>query len=129
MAIPIPSMVLKQLHTFGSLKNTADGVEFSVKNRLNDTTLTGLTGLKFDCRFFVVPHRQALRIRYGFSCFDALDKVAGFIDAITSQRHHERLLLVHEHRAHLIKVVDVGFSDSVNHVLHAQAGRLCLAAI
>lgn len=48
MAIPIPSMILKQLHTFGSLRNTADGVEFSVKNRLNDTTLTGLTGLKFD---------------------------------------------------------------------------------
>ena len=48
MAIPIPSMVLKQLHTFGSLKNSAGGVEFSVKNRLNDTTLTGLTGLKFD---------------------------------------------------------------------------------
>ncbi|HOU41679.1 MAG TPA: hydroxymethylglutaryl-CoA reductase [Promineifilum sp.] len=44
----IPSLLLKQLHTFGSLKNTADGVEFSVKNRLSDTTLTGLTGLKFD---------------------------------------------------------------------------------
>ncbi|MCW5864366.1 MAG: hydroxymethylglutaryl-CoA reductase [Anaerolineae bacterium] len=44
----IPSLLLKQLHTFGSLKNTADGVEFSVKNRLSDTTLTGLSGLKFD---------------------------------------------------------------------------------
>jgi len=43
-------MILKQLHTFGSLRNTDDGVEFSVKNRLNDTTLTGLTGLKFDGR-------------------------------------------------------------------------------
>lgn len=50
MAIPIPSMILKQLHTFGSLKNTAAGVEFSVKNRLNDTKLIGLTGLKFDGR-------------------------------------------------------------------------------
>ncbi|MCZ2113359.1 MAG: hydroxymethylglutaryl-CoA reductase, partial [Anaerolineae bacterium] len=50
MPIPIPSMILKQLHTFGSLRNTDDGVEFSVKNRLNDTTLTGLTGLKFDGR-------------------------------------------------------------------------------
>ncbi len=48
MALAIPSLLLKQLHTFGSLKNTADGVEFSVKNRLSDTTLTGLTGLKFD---------------------------------------------------------------------------------
>ncbi|MBX7250511.1 MAG: hydroxymethylglutaryl-CoA reductase [Candidatus Promineofilum sp.] len=48
MALAIPSLLLKQLHTFGSLKNTADGVEFSVKNRLSDTTLTGLSGLKFD---------------------------------------------------------------------------------
>ena len=48
MALAIPSMLLKQLHTNGSLKNTPDGVEFSMKNRLSDTTLTGLTGLKFD---------------------------------------------------------------------------------
>ncbi len=48
MALAIPSLLLKQLHTFGSLKNTAAGVEFSVKNRLSDTTLTGLSGLKFD---------------------------------------------------------------------------------
>ena len=48
MALAIPSLLLKQLHTFGSLKNIADGVEFSVKNRLSDTTLTGLSGLKFD---------------------------------------------------------------------------------
>jgi hydroxymethylglutaryl-CoA reductase (NADPH) len=48
MALAIPSMLLKQLHTFGSLKNTADGVQFSVKNRLSDARLTGLTGLRFD---------------------------------------------------------------------------------
>lgn len=38
----IPSLLLKQLYTFGSLKNTADGVKFSLKNRLSDATLTGL---------------------------------------------------------------------------------------
>lgn len=48
MALAIPSLLLKQLHTFGSLKNTDRGVEFSVKNRLSDATLTGLLGLKFD---------------------------------------------------------------------------------
>ena len=48
MALAIPSMLLKQLHTFGSLSNTDDGVQFSVKNRLSDAKLTGLTGLKFD---------------------------------------------------------------------------------
>ena len=48
MALAIPSMLLKQLHTNGSLRNTDDGVQFSVKNRLSDATFTGLTGLKFD---------------------------------------------------------------------------------
>ncbi len=46
MALAIPSMLLKQLYTFGSLKNTPDGVRFSVKNRLSDATLTGLDRLK-----------------------------------------------------------------------------------
>ncbi|MFN3334238.1 MAG: hydroxymethylglutaryl-CoA reductase, partial [Caldilinea sp.] len=48
MAFPIPSMILKQLYTFGSLKNTADGVKFSLKNRLSDATITGLHHVKFD---------------------------------------------------------------------------------
>ncbi|MCO6449799.1 MAG: hydroxymethylglutaryl-CoA reductase [Caldilineales bacterium] len=42
----VPSLVLKQLYTFGSLKNTPDGVQFSIKNRLSDATITGLLGLK-----------------------------------------------------------------------------------
>ena len=48
MALAIPSMLLKQLHTNGSLRNTDAGVQFSDKNRLSDATFTGLTGLKFD---------------------------------------------------------------------------------
>jgi hydroxymethylglutaryl-CoA reductase (NADPH) len=50
MAIAIPSLLLKQLHTFGSLKNTDQGVTFSVKNRLSDTQITALHQLKFDGR-------------------------------------------------------------------------------
>jgi hydroxymethylglutaryl-CoA reductase (NADPH) len=50
MAIAIPSLLLRQLHTFGSLKNDEDGVRFSVKNRLSNATLTGLQRLKFDGR-------------------------------------------------------------------------------
>ena len=38
----IPSLVLKQLHTFGSLSNTAYGVKFTLKNRLSDAQLTGI---------------------------------------------------------------------------------------
>jgi hydroxymethylglutaryl-CoA reductase (NADPH) len=48
MAFPIPSLVLKQLYTFGSLKNTAGGVRFSLKNRLSDATVTALYAVKFD---------------------------------------------------------------------------------
>lgn len=44
----IPSLILKQLYTFGSLENLNGGVQFSVKNRLSDAYLTGLTGIKFD---------------------------------------------------------------------------------
>ncbi len=44
----IPSLILKQLYTFGSLENVNGGVQFSVKNRLSDAMLTGLTGVKFD---------------------------------------------------------------------------------
>jgi hydroxymethylglutaryl-CoA reductase (NADPH) len=48
MAFPIPSMILKQLYTFGSLKNTPDGVKFSLKNRLSDATISGLQQVKFN---------------------------------------------------------------------------------
>ena len=42
----IPSLLLKQLHTFGSLQNTDQGVSFSLKNRLSDASLLGISKLK-----------------------------------------------------------------------------------
>lgn len=42
----VPSLLLKQLYTFGSLKNTDHGVQFSLKNRLSDATLTRVTSLE-----------------------------------------------------------------------------------
>jgi hydroxymethylglutaryl-CoA reductase (NADPH) len=42
----IPSLILKQLYTFGSLENRAGGVVFHLKNRLSDATLTRLVGLR-----------------------------------------------------------------------------------
>jgi len=48
MAFPIPSMLLKQLYTFGSLQNTSEGVKFSLKNRLSDATVTSLQQVKLD---------------------------------------------------------------------------------
>jgi hydroxymethylglutaryl-CoA reductase (NADPH) len=39
----IPSLLLRQLYTFGSLKNTEQGVGFSIKNRLSDARFTGIS--------------------------------------------------------------------------------------
>jgi hydroxymethylglutaryl-CoA reductase (NADPH) len=44
----IPSLLLRQLYTFGSLENRPPAVRFALKNRLSDATLTGLTGLEID---------------------------------------------------------------------------------
>ncbi|HNB52818.1 MAG TPA: hypothetical protein PK530_12790, partial [Anaerolineales bacterium] len=51
----IPTMLLKRLYTFGSLENNADGVTFSVKNRLSDVVLTGLGHIKIDDREIPFP--------------------------------------------------------------------------
>jgi hydroxymethylglutaryl-CoA reductase (NADPH) len=44
----IPSMLLRQLYTFGSLKNTEHGVQFSIKNRLSDAEFTELQSVLID---------------------------------------------------------------------------------
>jgi len=49
----IPSLLLKQLYTFGSLENVEEGVRMSLKNRLSDAALTGIQSLKLNDQ--VVP--------------------------------------------------------------------------
>src|SRR5690606_9627609 len=44
----IPSLVLRQLYTFGSLTALDDGVRFSLKNRLSDVTLTRIREVAID---------------------------------------------------------------------------------
>ncbi|HYG61282.1 MAG TPA: hydroxymethylglutaryl-CoA reductase [Thermoanaerobaculia bacterium] len=44
----IPSLILKQMYTLGSLENAEDGVRFSLKNRLSNATLTRLTEVRID---------------------------------------------------------------------------------
>lgn len=44
--MPIPSLLLKQLYTFGSLKNVNGGVCFSIKNRLSNARFTGLLSIR-----------------------------------------------------------------------------------
>ncbi|MCO6512595.1 MAG: hydroxymethylglutaryl-CoA reductase [Aridibacter famidurans] len=46
--LPIPSMLLRQLYTYNSLKNTETGIRFSIKNRLTDVEFTELKSLRFN---------------------------------------------------------------------------------
>jgi hydroxymethylglutaryl-CoA reductase (NADPH) len=48
MMLRVPSLVLKQLYTFGSLANAADGVQFALKNRLSDASLLGVRSIAID---------------------------------------------------------------------------------
>jgi hydroxymethylglutaryl-CoA reductase (NADPH) len=41
----IPTLLLKQLYTFGSLKNHSDGYHFALKNRLSDARVTGISAI------------------------------------------------------------------------------------
>lgn len=44
----IPSLLLKQLYNFGSLRNSGEGVAFKVKNRLTDVTLNAINNITID---------------------------------------------------------------------------------
>ena len=46
----IPSLILRQLYTFGSLENVAEGIRFRLKNRLSDATLLRIGEVKIDGR-------------------------------------------------------------------------------
>ena len=48
MFFKIPSLVLKQLYTFGSLKNAGNGVQLGLKNRLSDATVTSIRRVAID---------------------------------------------------------------------------------
>ncbi|MCS6845287.1 MAG: hydroxymethylglutaryl-CoA reductase [Caldilineales bacterium] len=73
MALPIPSLLLKQLYTFDSLKNTPQGVQFSLKNRLSDATVTAVHHVKLDDQ--VVP-RHAVTLVLADGTTLSLDDVA-----------------------------------------------------
>lgn len=50
----VPSILLKQLYTHGSLTKTANGLSFTLKNRLKDAILTQLLWIKIDDQ--KIPH-------------------------------------------------------------------------
>jgi hydroxymethylglutaryl-CoA reductase (NADPH) len=69
----IPSMLLRQLYTFGSLKNTERGVQFAIKNRLSDAEVTELQRIAIDGQ--VVP-RDAITLDLGDSALLTPDQIA-----------------------------------------------------
>ena len=69
----IPSMLLKQLYTFGSLSNADHGVQFAIKNRLSDAEVTELQGITIDGKS--VP-RQSIRLDLGDGTLLMADQVA-----------------------------------------------------
>ena len=44
----IPGRLLQKLYTVGSLRNTATGTQFALKNRLTDAEVTALRGIRID---------------------------------------------------------------------------------
>ncbi|WP_027001607.1 hydroxymethylglutaryl-CoA reductase [Hugenholtzia roseola] len=69
----IPSLILKQLYTRGSLKNTGEGVQFSIKNRLSDAKLIGVHQVAIDGK--EVP-LHSVRINLGEGVVLAPDKIS-----------------------------------------------------
>ncbi|HEX6746391.1 MAG TPA: hydroxymethylglutaryl-CoA reductase [Longimicrobium sp.] len=60
----VPAMLLRQLYTFGSLRNTGDGFELALKNRLRDVELTLVATLRIDGRE-IGPDRLTLHLAGG----------------------------------------------------------------
>jgi hydroxymethylglutaryl-CoA reductase (NADPH) len=73
MGLMIPSMLLKQLYTRDSLHNSPEGVRFSLKNRLSDTTVTALHFIKIDG---VEVPRSAITVDLGNSTQLTADQVS-----------------------------------------------------
>ena len=57
----IPSLILKQLYTFGSLENLEDGVRFGLKNRLSDASLTRVGHLKLNRENVPLEYQDMIR--------------------------------------------------------------------
>ena len=72
-SVKIPSLVLKQLYTYGSLENTPEGVVFGLKNRLSDAVVTRINEVKIDKE--TVP-REALLFTMGDRSFSPTEVTA-----------------------------------------------------
>lgn len=57
----VPSILLKQLYTHGSLTKTDTGISFSLKNRLKDATIKELQWISLDGEK-IAPHKISLQL-------------------------------------------------------------------
>ncbi|PSQ43810.1 hydroxymethylglutaryl-CoA reductase [Halobacteriales archaeon SW_5_68_122] len=64
VSLDVPDKVLKRLYTYGSLKDTDRGVEFEVKNRLQDAKFAGISRLIINDRE-IAPKRVHLETADG----------------------------------------------------------------
>ncbi|AHG91832.1 hydroxymethylglutaryl-coenzyme A reductase [Gemmatirosa kalamazoonensis] len=97
----VPRLLLKQLYTFGSLRNADGGVRFSIKNRLSDAELTGLrrvsvagTDVPLDGVRVELPDGRALAARdltprtpVAFALRDMLD-IRAAMPPLAPGKHH-----------------------------------------
>lgn len=75
----VPSLILKQLYTFGSLRNTADGYTFAIKNRLSDARITEFNELKIN-GVSIPPDHITLNLEDGRTMHPNKISEQGFLD-------------------------------------------------
>ncbi len=126
----IPSLLLKQLYTFGSLMNIEGGIKFSIKNRLSDALLTGIQSLKLNGH--EVP-REAIKLNFGnnlllgpdqishsnpleFPLRKSLDIIAG-VTALAEGKHNIEIVFETKPFGRLKLKVDCAISENDNHLV------------
>lgn len=127
----IPTLLLKKLYTHNSLKNTATGAQFALKNRLSDAELVSVGGLAIDGKT-VVLDRVRLDLDDGRivtpSQVNGSHPIPFPLRSVVTVRTDERKLCLGKHEIEMafdtrpfgplrFKVEDA-ISDEQNHGLH-----------
>lgn len=120
----IPSLVINQMYTFGSLKNTPQGVKFSLKNRLNDATLVCIHKIEIDkaeldlsqvTLILEEEEKKANKISSSEPVSFALKKIVTIVTPLKSIERGKHQIFVHfetkEHGKLKLKVSDAVLSE------------------
>lgn len=126
----IPSLLLKQLYTFGSLMNVEGGVKFSIKNRLSDAILTGMQSVKVDGDEVpnhnlkldlgngdvILPEQISSSHPVDFPLRKTLDIVAG-IQSLADGKHHIEVVFDTRPFGPLKLKVDCAITEKHDHLV------------